>query len=211
MSQLTPPEDKTPAIERRFINVKDLRFVDGDGAAEKIEGHAAVFNEWSEVIDLGWFAFREQIKPGAFSQAIQKDDIRALMNHDPNYVLGRNISNTLQLAEDEIGLKSTVFPPDTQWARDLKVSMKRGDVSQMSFGFISLDEEWGRYDGMDSRTILRAKLFDVSIVTFPAYPQTDASVRSMARKHLEDIGKKRKQEDQYKQRLYFVKKISIGG
>lgn len=164
-------------LERRTFAVAELRAVEDDGK-KKIRGHAAVFNELSE--DLG--GFREQIAPGAFTEAVKEDDVRALWNHDPNFVLGRNKSGTLKLTEDEQGLAIEVEPPDTQWARDLLVSIDRGDVSQMSFGFSVKPngQNWGEdNDGNIVRTLTGLRLYDVSPVTFPAYPSTDVAVRSM--------------------------------
>ena len=141
-----------------------------------IEGHAAVFNQWSE--ELGYlFPFKERVLPGAFTESIQNDDVRALFNHDPNYVLGRNRSGTLDLMETEQGLLVRIYPPETTWARDLHISIDRGDISQMSFGFLVLEDRWGHEDGMDIRELRKVKLFDVSPVTFPAYPQTDVGIR----------------------------------
>jgi len=160
-------------LERRFLDACELR-LDGDGdAAPRINGYAARFNKWSEKI---WGLFREKIAPGAFAKTIGEADIRALWNHDSNFVLGRNRSETLTVAEDEKGLAVDVAPPDTQWARDLMTSMKRGDVNQMSFGFQTVRDEWNEKG--DERTLIEVKLFDVSVVTFPAYPQTSAAVRS---------------------------------
>ena len=141
----------------------------------RIVGHAAVFDKWSE--DLG--GFREKIRAGAFSKTIKEADVRALYNHDANYVLGRNKSGTLKLAEDSKGLAIVIDPPDTQWAKDLQVSMKRGDVSQMSFGFTTVKDEWNNEDKKNiERELVEVRLFDVSVVTYPAYPQTNAQVRS---------------------------------
>jgi HK97 family phage prohead protease len=139
-------------------------------------GHAAVFGEPTDI--GGWF--REQIEPGAFTASITDDDIRALWNHNPDYVLGRNIANTLTLTEDAQGLKTTITPPDTQFARDLAVSIERGDINQMSFSFQVLIEEWisGEGKGLDLRKIKKVKLYDVSPVTFPAYEGTDIALRS---------------------------------
>lgn len=151
---------------------------EGDNAAPMIVGHAAVFNQLSE--DLG--GFREQISPGAFRDAIQKDDVRALFNHDPNLILGRNRSKTLRMAEDQTGLLIEIDPPDTQVGRDLMVSLKRGDITQMSFGFRVLPDgqEWSEdEDGNVIRTLKKVSLFDVSPVTYPAYPQTDVAARSL--------------------------------
>lgn len=151
----------------------ELRQAD-DG--HKIVGHAAVFNQWSE--DLG--GFQEMIRPGAFAKTIQEADIRALFNHDSNYVLGRNKAGTLTLAEDAKGLAIQIEPPETTWAKDLQVSMKRGDVNQMSFMFQTVRDEWNNQDPKAiKRELVEVKLYDVSVVTFPAYPQTLAHVRLM--------------------------------
>jgi hypothetical protein len=147
-----------------------------DDASRKMIGHAAVFGEPA---DIGGY-FREQIAPGAFTDSITADDIRALFNHDPNFVLGRNTAGTLTLAEDQDGLAVEIDPPDTQIARDLAVSVDRGDVSQMSFAFQVLAEEWvkGEDKELDLRTITKVRLYDVSPVTFPAYEGTDIALRS---------------------------------
>lgn len=144
--------------------------------SRKLIGHAAVFGEVTDI--GGWF--REVIAPGAFQRSIQDDDIRALFNHNPDFVLGRNTAGTLTLSEDDTGLKTVIDPPDTQVARDLAVSIERGDISQMSFAFQVLDEEWqrGEDQDLDLRTIKRVRLYDVSPVTFPAYEGTDIALRS---------------------------------
>jgi hypothetical protein len=140
-----------------------------------LEGHAAVFNTFADI--GGWF--REQIAPGAFDRAIREGhDVRALINHDPNLILGRTSSKTLQLSVDDIGLKIRLELPNTSYAKDLEESVKRGDISQMSFGFISIEEEWIFGDEGDSVTIKDLRLFDVSPVTYPAYVETDISARN---------------------------------
>jgi HK97 family phage prohead protease len=151
----------------------ELRTEDGQ-EKRKIRGHAAVFNELGGNPDM----FLEQIAPGAFAESIGKDDVRALWNHNPDYVLGRNISGTLTLSEDDKGLAIEVDPPDTQWARDLMHSIDRGDISQMSFGFRVLDQSWEVRDGVDVRTLNKVELWDVSPVTFPFYEGTDVALRS---------------------------------
>lgn len=164
-------------IERRMIVARELR-ASAAGEAPRISGYAALFNTLSQ--DLG--GFRERIAPGAFTKSLAEDDVRALRNHNPDYVLGRNRANTLSLAEDEAGLRFEVTPPDAQWANDLLVSIRRGDVDQMSFGFEirSTDgHSWEQVDNQIIRTLLDVKLWEISPVTFPAYPQTSAQVRSM--------------------------------
>lgn len=161
-------------MERRTFIMKELRIAKDD-ESPKIVGYAAVFNQLSD--DLG--GFRERVLPGAFEETIKADDIRALWNHDPNYVLGRNASGTLKLAEDEHGLRIEIDPPDTQWARDLLATMQRGDVDQMSFGFYTVSDDWRKEKGQVVRDLVKAKLFDVSPVTFPAYPQTVVHARDI--------------------------------
>ncbi len=150
----------------------------------KIIGYAARFNELSEEM-LG---MREKIAPGAFTEAIGKSDVRALWNHDPNYVLGRTKNGTLQIREDEHGLFYEVTPPDAQWARDLVESIKRGDVDQSSFAFTVDVEQWDESGNPVVRTIVKVReLFDVSPVTYPAYPTATSGVRS-----LQDVAKEHK-------------------
>jgi HK97 family phage prohead protease len=163
-------------IERRSVTMKELR-IDTGQDNRQIIGYASVFDSWSEELG-GIFPFREKVLPGAFADTIVHDDIRALFNHDPNYVLGRNKSGTLELAEDGKGLLVKITPPETQWANDLLVSIERGDITQMSFGFIVLEEIWQESGGADIRELLKVKLFDVSPVTFPAYSQTECNIRS---------------------------------
>jgi len=169
-----PPELKRSyglALERRAFSFEVKA---AETEKPKIAGYAAVFNKLSQ--DLG--GFRELIKPGAFAKTIQNADVRALWNHDPNYVLGRTKSGTLKLEEDETGLYIEIDPPDTQWARDLMESIRRGDVDQMSFGFRTVADSWRTENGETIRELLEVELFDVSPVTFPAYPQTSVGVRS---------------------------------
>ena len=160
-----------------MLPLKEIRINESDGGT-CIEGHAAVFDSWSETLG-GIFPFKEKVRKGAFAESIGKDDIRALFNHDPNYVLGRNRAGTLELVEDDVGLRVRITPPDTSWARDITPSIRRGDISQMSIGFVVEDDEWSSKDGIDTRELKKVRLFDVSPVTFPAYTATDVGVRAM--------------------------------
>ena len=163
-------------MEKEIRTVPAEFRVSDDG---KITGYAIVFNQWSD--DIG--GFREIVRPGAVTKTIKETDIRATFNHDSNYVLGRNRSNTLVLREDKKGLSIEIDPPDTQWANDLKTSMRRGDIDQMSFKFGTIKDDWDSSDRKNiTRELLEIKLADVSVVTFPAYPQTSAQVRSMVTK-----------------------------
>ena len=170
-------EKKTNKKELRMLPLKEIRINESDGGT-CIEGHAAVFDSWSETLG-GIFPFKEKVRKGAFAESIGKDDIRALFNHDPNYVLGRNRAGTLELVEDDVGLRVRITPPDTSWAMDITTSIRRGDISQMSIGFVVEDDEWSSKDGIATRELKKVRLFDVSPVTFPAYTATDVGVRAM--------------------------------
>jgi uncharacterized protein len=114
--------------------------------------------------------------------------LRALLNHDSNFVLGRSKNGTLRLWEDERGLAIEIDPPATRWANDLLVSIGRGDIDQMSFGFTTAEDRWESIDGETRRTILRMdELFDVSPVTFPAYPETDVALRTKFEEILKEL------------------------
>jgi HK97 family phage prohead protease len=165
--------------EFRFVNA-ELR-TERSGDKRKLTGYAAKYNTKSE--DLG--GFRETIKPGAFTRAIsEKQDVRFLINHDPNLVLGRTTSGTLQLNEDTTGLHFSCDMPDTTYARDLMESVDRGDISQCSFGFMTRKQAWvddTDEDGETSsiRELHDLDLFDTSAVTYPAYPDTEVHGRSL--------------------------------
>ena len=158
-----------------------------------MEGYAANFNSLSE--NLG--GFREMLVPGCFKNAIANSDVRGLFNHDPNLILGRNTSGTLRLVEDEKGLRFEIDPPETSYAKDLQVSMQRGDVNQCSFGFTVAEDgdSWQKdSDGLWIRTISNvARLFDVSPVTYPAYTSTSCAVRSMMQKETEIAEEEKRQ------------------
>lgn len=134
--------------------------------------------------------FYEKVNEGATSKTIQEADIRALLNHDPNLILGRNKASTLRMAEDTSGLHYEVDMPDTSYARDLAVSMERGDITQSSFGFRTIDDDWGLDENDDLvRTLNEIALFDVSPVTYPAYLDSTSGVGS--RQALERFAEKR--------------------
>ena len=160
-----------------MLPLKEIRINESEDGSV-IEGHAAVFDSWSETLG-GIFPFKEKVRSGAFVDSIAKDDIRALFNHDPNYVLGRNRANTLELMEDSVGLKVRIYPPNTSWAKDLATSIRRGDINQMSIGFVVEEDEWSSVDGIDTRELKKVRLFDVSPVTYPAYTSTDVGIRAM--------------------------------
>lgn len=140
-----------------------------------IEGYFSVFNSPYNIAKDA----TETVAPGAFKNTLD-DDIRALINHDSGLVLGRNKAGTLELREDDHGLFGRILiNPNDQDAVNLYERVKRGDVSQCSFGFDILDEETElREDGSVHWTIKAVKLYEVSVVTFPAYEETSVSARS---------------------------------
>jgi HK97 family phage prohead protease len=166
--------------ETRTFKSQELR---ANAESRRVEGYAALFGSESDV--LGWFV--EEIAPGAFDDVLS-DDVRALYNHDENLILARTASGTLELSIDERGLRYAFDAPNTTAGNDLLESIKRGDISQSSFGFRVRDDKWenmemdqnGKKMTKTKRTIMKVeRLFDVSPVTFPAYPDTDVARRSM--------------------------------
>ena len=141
----------------------------------KVEGYAAVFNEEAEIAGL----FRERIEPGAFSEAIGRDDVVFLINHE-GLPLARTRSGTLTLTEDDRGLKmATTLDPEDPDVRNIAGKMKRGDLDKRSFAFFPEVQEWDDSGDLPVRTIKKASLFDVSVVTTPAYEGTEIGLRSL--------------------------------
>jgi len=165
--------------EVRFLDSPELRArADGKG----LEGYACLFNTMS--VDMG--GWREVIAPGAFKNHLAgSPDVKCLVNHSPNKILGRTTSGTLKVEEDSKGVHYDCDLPDTSAGRDIAVSVGRRDISQCSFGFIvkgqKLDEDFKDPQGVrcQLRTVTEAELLDVSPVTYPAYDQTEVNVRSL--------------------------------
>lgn len=162
-------------IERRTIPVEVRRLANG---SQTMRGRAAIIGSLSE--DLG--GFREIIHPGAFDRVLANSDVRALLNHDPNKILGRQKAGTLRLSLDPKGLLYELDIPDTTYGRDLKISLDRGDITQSSFAFTIEESDWEQTSKGPIQHIRKVKqLYDVSPVTYPAYQETDAraSLRSL--------------------------------
>lgn len=151
-----------------------------------ISGYFAVFGSEYEL----WPGASESVDPHAFDEALD-DDIRCLINHDTRLVLGRNIAGTLQLRVEEKGLWGEVkINPNDQDAVNVYERVKRGDVNQCSFGFDIVAEEFEDRGDSVHWTIKAVKLYEVSVVTFPAYEETGVEAR---KRQVEDI-RKRKNE-----------------
>lgn len=167
--------------QRKFL-VGQVRAEREEGASPRIVGYAAVFNQNT---DLGMWT--ESIAPGAFTDSLKRgDDVRALIDHHPDKIIGRT-PKTLALREDDHGLHYTVNPPDTLIVRDLITNIDAGLITQSSFGFFIEGEELDRTGEKPHFTITRAKLFDVSPVTFPAYKGTDVQVARSLDEQTEEL------------------------
>jgi len=173
-------------MERRTIaRPVEIRAV--EGKARTISGYGAVYYRegdkgteyqlWSDVV--------ERIAPGAFERSAKEDDIRALFNHDPNYLLGRTKSKTLEVFSDETGFGYS-FAENPSDPDSVRVAEKvaRGDADGSSFSFITLAADWAEetVDGQRIwiRTLRDMTTFDVGPVTFPAYSGTTSGARSIA-------------------------------
>lgn len=141
---------------------------------EFVEGYAAVFTSRSELLGN----FYEEIEPGAFD-GVLGDDVFALLNHDPNFILARTKNGTLQLSQDEFGLKVRFQLPKTSLGNDMREMLKSGLIDRMSFAFTVKTDKWSKVDGIPLRTIKKVeRLYDVSPVVQPAYKETSISIQA---------------------------------
>lgn len=170
--------------ERRYLGSEPsgIEIRKTAGKPTRLVGYAAVYFRSGipgTQFEL-WPGMMERIREGAFDEAINRDDVRGLFNHDTNFLLGRTSSGTLHLSTDSRGLKYELDLPDTQAGRDVAVSAERGDLSGSSFAF-GVREGGSRFtkDGdTEVRELTNLQLFDVSPVVFPAYSATSVSARS---------------------------------
>lgn len=164
-------KDKDLEVRNLDIEVR----VYGDDEEKRIEGYAAVFNQSTQLGNV-----EEVVMPGAFEGRLN-DDVVALFNHDQNMPLARsrNGEGTLKLEVDEVGLRYSFTLGNQSYAKDLAESIKRGDVSGSSFGFVVREDEYERKsDGGYLRKIHSvSRLADISPVLTPAYPQTSVKLR----------------------------------
>jgi len=142
-----------------------------------IRGYASVFD--SESQQLGWFI--EVVRKGAFKRTLEENpDIRALLDHDTGKIIGRTKAGNLKIEEDSRGLKVTLEPIDTEDGRKAVEWVRSGVVDGMSIGFMPKTVRWSLKDGVDLREILDLTLYEVSLVAFPAFSATSATVRTSA-------------------------------
>ena len=168
-------------VEQRTWRNLEFR-VSAENEPAKISGYGAVFD--SPSVDMGWWEeMHEEIDPKAFDGVMASNpDVRGLFNHDSNLVLGRTSAGTMRLSVDARGLAYEIDPPDTQFARDLMVSMRRKDITGSSFAFVVKRDQWtDNPDGSITRRILEFdQLLDVSPVTYPAYPAANSQASARA-------------------------------
>lgn len=167
-------------LERRYTpNTFEYR-AKPDGSPGTMRGYALKYNRLSA--NLGGFV--EQVAEGAVNKSLGDNlDVMARYNHEDNHLLGRTSSGTLRLSSDDVGLAYEVDLPDTTAGRDLAVLLERGDVTQSSFAFyvpVNGDEWSTTDDGFPLRTLRQVQLVDVAPVNTPAYPDTEAGLRSLA-------------------------------
>lgn len=195
-------------IEKRSY-FGEVRAENRESEPTKIIGYGSVFDSQSEPM----WGFREIIKPGAFDSVLD-DDVRALFNHDQNFILGRSKASTLSLSVDETGLRYEIIAPETQTIRDLVIApLLRGDITQSSFAFNVArngDEWYENDDGVVIREIHKiSRLYDVSPVTYPAYKEATSTARSFeAWKEARDSGSIKKAIQQKLVRERFLALIS---
>jgi HK97 family phage prohead protease len=181
-----PRKQNPEAREVRTVALTGVEVrTDAADSEIRVTGHASVTDRpaWIGPKATG---FSERFAPGAWTKTVKDGaDVRFLFNHDPNHVLARTANHTLKLGEDpDLTIDATLAQTST--GRDLAILMERGDVDQMSVGMEVVRDKWESVRGGDGstyeqRTILEAKLFDVSAVTFPAYEETDISMAQRAR------------------------------
>lgn len=179
---------------------------EAEGGEPIIEGYFAVFNSNYEL----WAGATESVAPGAFSDTLSAD-IRALINHETRLVLGRNKAGTLELREDSRGLwgRITVNRDDVD-AMNLYSRIQRGDVDQCSFGFDILEEDFTQDGDKVHWTIKKVRLYEVSVVTFPAYEETGVTAR---KRELGELQERRTAQwrENIRQRLKGDKKDGVKG
>ena len=176
--------------ERRYVERPVELRADGETLPRTLVGYAAVFDTWA-LIGSGKLRFRERIAQGAFAKTIRESDVRLLVNHEPAPVLARTKNGTLQLSEDDVGLRvEAVLDAENPAVAAVIRQIQRGDVDQMSFAFDVIRDEWNTDADPPERTIREVRLWDVSVVTFPAYEETSVHVRmdERVRQLLEERG-----------------------
>lgn len=197
------PSDDKRSIRMLSMGSAEIR-LDDTGEQPRLLGYASVFFNGTPKTEFRlWDDMVERIMPGAFDKTLQeKDDVRALFNHDPSLILGRTTAGTVDLSVDKRGLKYSIELGSTTVAKDVVKHIRRKDVSGSSFGFEVTDVEHRMENKVHIREITGVKLFDVGPVTFPAYEGTEVNVRQ------EELAEIRAELAQWKESQLHVGELS---
>ncbi|GAA3708461.1 HK97 family phage prohead protease [Sphingomonas cynarae] len=173
---MTKPLQKPDGRERRAVSTDlELRAAAKQGETRTASGYAALFGNKTSI---GGY-WTEEIRAGAFTQSLRENDVVAIICHDLGRVVGRTGAGTLTLREDAKGLAFENPLPDTTDGRDLAVSLDRGDIPGMSFGFVTRKQEWDETVDPPHRTVIEADLYEITYTPVPAYPDTEVGLRSL--------------------------------
>lgn len=166
--------------EIRYIPAMSLEVRNSSDDVMAIKGYVVKFNDRSQLLYDEWY---ERVAKGAFAKSLEQNTIKALWNHNSDIVLGSTKSRTLQLVEDDIGLRFELELPNSSQAKDIYESIKRGDVDGVSFGFYVRENgdkwEYLKEEDIYERTLLDIDLIEISPTPFPAYPTSEVGKRSL--------------------------------
>lgn len=187
-----------PTEERRGLSSATARLeIRSEAAADpsmppvdRFRGYAAVYNTRAAIGNPLTFGFFEQVAPGAFTKALQEGDQRFLIDHRAELIVSRVSAGTLRLSSDQTGLMvDSALDTDLSYVRDLAANVRNGNMTGMSFGFAAIKDDWavepmdtvdGQRVDVEVRTLLEARLPEVTATSIPAYTQTNAELYSVA-------------------------------
>lgn len=183
------------AVERRGRTLGNTDFHLRAAVDDKMPGfagHAAVFNSRTAIGNPLTWGFYEEVADGAFTKTLTEGDSRFLVDHDTAMIVARVSAGDLRLEQDDIGLAVDAdLDPELSYVRDLVRNLERRRITGMSFGFQVVKDEWrieqletvdGQTVDVEVRIMQELRLFEVSVVTFPAYEETDAALRALSRR-----------------------------
>ncbi|WP_240687343.1 HK97 family phage prohead protease [Amycolatopsis suaedae] len=191
MTILAPTTEERRRLPLSTAGVAIRADGDSDNGDERFHGYAAVFNTRTAIGNPLRWGFYEEIASGAFTKTLSEGDARFLIDHDSYYVVSRVSAGSLTLGQDTKGLPvNSALDTELSYVRDLKANVRNGNITGMSFGFYVVKDDWNteeiEVDGYDEpievdvRIIREVRLIEVSAVTFPAYEETEAGLRSVA-------------------------------
>lgn len=205
---------KRSGPEKRSFDTR-IAYSKEDKNEVHLRGLAIPYGKLSDNPITGMSQIKERILPGAFKKSLEsKRDVMMLWNHELKYIFGRTSRGTLELNETDEGINFHNVPPESNWAKDLLPSIKRGDYANMSFSFSDdVEPEMTLENGDYVRNVKQATLFEISLVPYAVYETTSVGMRSsdfmivdgialpdpsaVERRAMEDIEQFRKVEDQF--------------